>query len=123
MRANIIGGIGLIIIAIFAISWIRDITNAKPLFMGETITVKGKVISNEIVYRARRMAYRIDYEYNIEGEIYKDHYFGKAQMYHLKKGDSVTLSVSLRWPAKNKLISFQRSIPENKPPFVIKYQP
>ncbi len=101
-----IGFIGVSIIAILLIFYVRDRFNYDPLFMGDTKEVTAHVTENKLSDRGKGMVHEIKYEYIIDGQTYSDSYFSNKGISRLSTGDSLVISVSISSPSKNKVLRY-----------------
>lgn len=103
MRTRIIGIFGILLITTAVVIYIRDAFNFPPLFISNTQKVTGYVIDNRIVPHGKSVTHMITYQYIVDDEIYKDHYYTNGKLSKLTTGDSISLQVSVWFPSKNKV--------------------
>ncbi len=104
-----IGFIGVSIIVILSIFYVRDRFNYDPLFMGETKEVVAHVTENKLSDRGKGVVHEIKYEYIFDGRTYSNSYFSNKGISRLSAGDSLIISVSISSPSKNKVLRYFES--------------
>lgn len=109
MRPNIIGWLGLLLIAVVLFFYLRDVSNAPPIMLGETSIMTAYVTGNNIVPHGRGATHKIDYEYSFNNKKYSDHYYSNKRISRVSVGDSLKIEVSIHQPHKNKIISYYLS--------------
>ena len=104
--SRIIGLVGVALIIVLVIFYVRDVFNFDPLFMGKTQEVTGYVLDNKVAPIGRGVTYELIYQYTVDGNIFQDSYYSNDPISNLETGDSLKLQVSLKQPSKNKVVGY-----------------